>query len=32
MRFIEPVTLQGKYATLEPLGTQHLDGIRAAAA
>ena len=32
MRFIEPVTLQGAYATLEPLGMQHLDGIRAAAA
>jgi RimJ/RimL family protein N-acetyltransferase len=32
MRFIEPVTLQGAYATLEPLGIEHLDGIRAAAA
>jgi N-acetyltransferase len=32
MRFIEPVTLQGAYATLEPLCAEHLDGIRAAAA
>ncbi|HTL76546.1 MAG TPA: GNAT family protein [Casimicrobiaceae bacterium] len=31
-RFIEPVTLRGQYATLEPLGAAHLDGIRAAAA
>ena len=31
-RFIEPVTLRGRYATLEPLGAEHLDGIRAAAA
>jgi len=31
-RFIEPVTLRGQYATLEPLGAEHLDGIRAAAA
>jgi RimJ/RimL family protein N-acetyltransferase len=31
-RFIEPVTLRGQYATIEPLGAQHLDGIRAAAA
>lgn len=31
-RFIEPVTLQGRHATLEPLALAHLDGIRAAAA
>jgi N-acetyltransferase len=31
-RFIEPVTLRGAHATLEPLGPQHLEGIRAAAA
>ena len=31
-RFIEPVTLQGRHATLEPLAAGHLDGIRAAAA
>jgi N-acetyltransferase len=31
-RFIEPVTLQGEHATLEPLAAEHLDGIRAAAA
>jgi RimJ/RimL family protein N-acetyltransferase len=31
-RFIEPVTLRGAYATLEPLGHEHRDGIRAAAA
>jgi N-acetyltransferase len=30
-RLIEPVTLQGQHATLEPLAAQHLDGIRAAA-
>lgn len=32
MRFIEPVTLQGEHATLEPLCVAHLEGIRAAAA
>lgn len=31
-RFIEPITLRGRHATLEPLGAEHLDGIRAAAA
>ena len=31
-RFIEPITLRGRHATLEPLGAGHLDGIRAAAA
>lgn len=31
-RFIEPVTLQGEYAALEPLDAGHLDAIRAAAA
>jgi RimJ/RimL family protein N-acetyltransferase len=31
-RFIEPVTLQGAHATLEPLAAAHLDAIRAAAA
>lgn len=30
-RFIEPITLRGRHATLEPLGAEHLDGIRAAA-
>ena len=32
MPFIEPITLQGEHAMLEPLGNEHLDGIRAAAA
>jgi hypothetical protein len=31
-RFIEPVTLSGAHASLEPLATGHLDAIRAAAA
>ena len=31
-RFIEPVTLRGRYATLEPLARSHEAGIRAAAA
>jgi len=31
-RFIEPVTLRGGHAALEPLATAHLDAIRAAAA
>lgn len=31
-RFIEPVTLRGTHASLEPLADEHLDGIRAAAA
>ncbi len=32
MAFIEPVTLKGEHATLEPLGTAHEPGLRAAAA
>jgi len=32
VRFIEPVTLTGTHATLEPLGAAHADGIKAAAA
>jgi RimJ/RimL family protein N-acetyltransferase len=32
MRFIEPVTLKGEHATLEPLGREHESAIRAAAA
>jgi RimJ/RimL family protein N-acetyltransferase len=31
-RFVEPVTLRGAHATLEPLAVAHLDAIRAAAA
>jgi RimJ/RimL family protein N-acetyltransferase len=31
-RLIEPVTLSGKHAWLEPLGPEHLDEVRAAAA
>src|SRR6476661_6896027 len=31
-RFIEPVTLRGTHASLEPLAAEHVDGIRAAAA
>ena len=31
-RFIEPVTLRGAHASLEPLAPSHLDAIRAAAA
>jgi RimJ/RimL family protein N-acetyltransferase len=31
-RFIEPVTLRGAHATLEPLAQEHEPGIRAAAA
>jgi RimJ/RimL family protein N-acetyltransferase len=31
-RFIEPVTLRGAHASLEPLAAGHLDAIRAAAA
>jgi RimJ/RimL family protein N-acetyltransferase len=31
-RFIEPVTLRGAHASLEPLAADHLDAIRAAAA
>lgn len=30
MNFVEQVTLQGRYATLEPLGPQHADEIRVA--
>jgi len=31
-RLIEPVTLSGQHAWLEPLGTEHLDEVRAAVA
>jgi N-acetyltransferase len=31
-RFIEPVSLRGAHASLEPLAAEHLDGIRKAAA
>jgi N-acetyltransferase len=31
-RFIEPVTLRGAHASVEPLAAAHADGIRAAAA
>jgi RimJ/RimL family protein N-acetyltransferase len=31
-RFVEPVTLRGAYASLEPLAAEHLDAIRSAAA
>ena len=31
-RFIEPVTLRGAHASVEPLAVSHADGIRAAAA
>ena len=31
-RFIEPVTLRGTHASLEPLAPEHVDAIRAAAA
>ena len=31
-RFVEPVTLRGTHATLEPLSRDHADGVRAAAA
>ncbi len=31
-RFIEPVTLRGAHASLEPLAPSHLDAVRAAAA
>jgi RimJ/RimL family protein N-acetyltransferase len=31
-RFIEPVTLQGRHASLEPLAAAHLEAIRKAAA
>jgi N-acetyltransferase len=32
MRFVEPVTLSGRHATLEPLARGHEAGVRAAAA
>ena len=32
MALIEPVTLQGRYATLEPLAREHEEGLRRAAA
>jgi len=31
-RFVEPVTLKGSHATLEPLGREHEEGLRRAAA
>ena len=31
-RFVEPVTLSGSHASLEPLAAEHLDAVRAAAA
>ena len=31
-RFIEPVTLKGRYATIEPLSREHEEGLRRAAA
>ncbi|HSD00623.1 MAG TPA: GNAT family protein [Casimicrobiaceae bacterium] len=31
-RFVEPVTLRGTHAVLEPLAPEHLEGVRAAAA
>jgi RimJ/RimL family protein N-acetyltransferase len=31
-RFVEPITLKGSRATLEPLGLEHEDGLRRAAA
>jgi RimJ/RimL family protein N-acetyltransferase len=31
-RFIEPVTLRGGHATLEPLAVEHMEAVRAAAA
>ncbi|MBS0320259.1 MAG: GNAT family N-acetyltransferase, partial [Proteobacteria bacterium] len=31
-RFVEPVTLRGRHATLEPLGREHVAGLAAAAA
>ena len=31
-RFVEPVTLLGTHAVLEPLAPEHLEGVRAAAA
>ncbi len=32
MRFVEPVTLRGRWATLEPLGREHVAALAAAAA
>ena len=32
MAFVEPVTLKGRYATLEPLAREHEEGLRRAAA
>ena len=31
-RFVEPVTLRGTHAVLEPVAREHLEGVRAAAA
>ena len=32
MRFVEPITLAGEHASLEPLGREHEDGLQRAAA
>ena len=32
MRFVEPITLKGQHATLEPLAREHEAGVKAAAA
>ena len=32
MRFVEPVTLDGRYVRIEPLAYEHADGVRDAAA
>src|SRR6185369_219619 len=32
MRFVEPVVLKGRHATLEPLGREHATAVTAAAA
>ena len=31
-RFVEPITLRGRHAIVEPLAFEHIDGVRAAAA
>ena len=31
MRFVEPVTLEGRHVRIEPLAYEHADGVRAAA-
>jgi hypothetical protein len=32
MRFVEPVTLEGRHVRIEPLAHEHADAVRAAAA